>query len=596
MTTIAGSTVLLVSAHYPPGAGDIGTYVGQLARQLIARHRARVVVVTARPPGERREGRTATPGGPIIYRLPTSFTAAGLPVGTGWGRRLRRIVAAEDVSLINVHAPAPVLAEAAAQSCGTLPFVLTYHSVPLRTGHRASDLAVAAYERYRLPGTVRRADRILCSSDSVGEFLAQHFGRDAVTLPAAADRTAFAAATALFWSRQSDRIVEEFEAARRDRGRRRIAVVTPYLAPKIGGVENYADQVARAVHRTDDLAAVVITSNHDGRGTVRENRDGVPVVRLGAWFRLSNTPINPLWPLTVRRLLRQHRIDLINAHAPVPYLADVTVSVAGRRPTALTYHSGSLLKGRRGVDLILRMYERRVLPLVFRRADALIAVSPVSTAYRTGRASLISPGVDTEVFTPDAAPAGDPTLLYVGRIERSSASKGIDVLVRAFAKVQAELPAARLVLVGSGDAVADHRALAADLGVGDRVTFAGELRDGALVAVYRRAGVLVLPSRDEAEAFGMALIEAMACGRPVVGSAVGGVQRVIEDGRTGLLVPPGDVDALAAACLRILTDPALAARMGAEGRRVAVSKHPWSARTDKTLELFRTLLNGGSPG
>ena len=151
------------------------------------------------------------------------------------------------------------------------------------------------------------------------------------------------------------------------------------------------------------------------------------------------------------------------------------------------------------------------------------------------------------------------------------------------------VPAARLTLVGDGDARAGLERLAADLGVRDGVDFVGFRGGDELVDTYRGASVLVLPSLTDAESFGMTLVEAMACGRPVIGSRVGGIPDVIEDGVTGLIVPPGDASALAEACLRILRDGALADRLGRDGREEVVLSHRWATGLERYLELFRTL-------
>ncbi|MEY9945837.1 glycosyltransferase family 4 protein [Kitasatospora sp. GAS1066B] len=375
--------------------------------------------------------------------------------------------------------------------------------------------------------------------------------------------------------------------------RRTVAVVTPYYPPKVGGVENYAARIARALADSPDLCPVVLTSRQGGlRSTVRIE-DGVRVVRLAAWLRLSNTPLSPLWPLQLRRWLRRTGAELVNAHAPVPGLGDLAVAVAGRRPTVLTYHAGSMHKGEPGsgvADRLIGWYERLLLPRVFARATRLVAVSPVSLAAGHPHATQITPGVDTTRFTPGpAASTRAPVVLYVGRLDRSSAWKGVDVLLHAFAQLT-DVPGARLRLVGGGDALPDLLALAERLGIADRVVAEGELGGTALVTAMREAAVLTLPSRTEAESFGMALVEAMACATPVVGSAVGGIPHVVTDRHHGLLVPPGDPAALAAALSELLTDGPLADRLGAAGRRRAEECYDWDELTDRYLELFRTVL------
>ena len=366
-------------------------------------------------------------------------------------------------------------------------------------------------------------------------------------------------------------------------GRRRVAVVTPYYPPDLGGVQRYAQRVAHAVRDAPDLEPVVITTG-DGPELV----DGVQVVRLPVWRRISDTPVHPLWVRTLMRLFRTLDVDVVNTHAPVPYLADVAAYAAGKRPVVATYHAGSMVKGVPGIDQLLRTYERLVLPRTFGRAAALVAVSRTSLAHAVPGAVTITPGVDVEEFPPSTTPLSD-TLLYVGRLDRASAWKGVDVLLRAFSLVVAQRPHARLSVVGSGDAQADHEALARTLGIASAVTFTGALHGAELSAAYSGARALVLPSLTDAESFGMTLVEAMSSARPVVGSAVGGIPDVIEDGRTGLLVPPGDPDALAAALLRLLDDDDMCARMGAEGRAVAVARYAWPQLTDRYIELFRSV-------
>ncbi|GAA5009954.1 hypothetical protein GCM10025734_53440 [Kitasatospora paranensis] len=164
--------------------------------------------------------------------------------------------------------------------------------------------------------------------------------------------------------------------------------------------------MARAVADAPGLRAVVLTTS-GGLRTRVGTEDGVLVVRLGTWLRLSNTPLSPLWPLQLRRWLRRTGAEVVNAHSPVPGLADLAVAVAGRRRTVLTYHAGSMHKGEPGsgaADRLIGLYERHVLPRVLRRARHLVAVSPVSLAAGRPHAVEISPGVDLERFTPGHPP------------------------------------------------------------------------------------------------------------------------------------------------------------------------------------------------
>lgn len=369
----------------------------------------------------------------------------------------------------------------------------------------------------------------------------------------------------------------------------KVGLVTPRFPPDVGGLESYVGWLASALRDAADFDVVVV-STHPGKGTQRETWNGVDVIRLGSAITVSNTPVHPAWPVRLRRVLREERVDVVNAHAPVPGLADVVSYFSGGAPVVLTYHAGSLVKGVGGpVDAGLRAYERWVLPRVFARCAALVAVSPVAMTHHTGRAQLISPGVDPSTFRP---PSGDEQrrgILYVGRIETTSRWKGVSVLVDALAGLAPDRPDLELHLVGGGDGRAELERQASRMGVGDRIVWHGALDREHVAAAYRRAAVTVLPSLTEAESFGMVLVEAMASGCPVIGSEVGGIPYVVRDGVDGLLAPRGDPSALAAAIERVLDDPALATSLGDAGRQAAETRWSWDHQVERSKAVLRSV-------
>jgi glycosyltransferase involved in cell wall biosynthesis len=590
-------TVLLVSPGTGLDAAAMEHYVGQLARSLRARHGCRVVIATTTT-GRAAAGKYDGPGGVPVYRLAAPGAA---PRGPRWRSALRRVIEAERVDLVNAHTcvSAPFFAGAAARAAGGLPFVLTCHAGTERQGRAVSRRWHARRARTVLARTARRAQEVVCSSARAAGDLPDLFLSRSTTIGAGSDQERSAPSRPPVpepsWEHQSDRTAEVFDRAA-DPGRRpcTVAVVAPNYFPMIGGVENYARRVAHAVADDPRMRAVVVTASPTRwRSSLGADGD-VPVVRLGTWVRHLNTPVNPLWLWQLPRWLRRLDVDLVEAHAPVPGLGDLAIVLSGLRPSVLTYHAGTMVQGHKDVDLLVNAYERHVLPRVFARADAVVASSPVSLAARCSGAVEITPGVDVERFTPGPPASTRPrTVIYVGRLDRASPWKGVDILLRAFARL-ADLPDVRLRLVGGGDAVDDHIAHAQRLGIADRVEFTGGLVADALVAAMQSAAVLVLPSQTEHESFGMVLVEAMACGTPVVGSDTGGPVHVITPGVTGLLFPHADSDALAAACRRLLQDGGLADRMGAAGRRCVVERYAWPALTEHHLRLFRSLLQAGT--
>lgn len=190
------------------------------------------------------------------------------------------------------------------------------------------------------------------------------------------------------------------------------------------------------------------------------------------------------------------------------------------------------------------------------------------------------------VRAPREALASAPTALFAGRLVFE---KGVDVLLRAFVRVIGELPEARLVVVGDGPAGLELRRLVAELGLEDHVTMPGRLPRQEIERRFDGSWVQVLPARWE-EPFGVAAAEAMMRGTAVVATGAGGLPELVGHGRSGLLVERDNVDALAAALLRVLGDQELADALGAEGRRIALERLSENSFVEGLLALYRRLV------
>ncbi len=146
----------------------------------------------------------------------------------------------------------------------------------------------------------------------------------------------------------------------------------------------------------------------------------------------------------------------------------------------------------------------------------------------------------------------------------------------------------RLTAIGGGDLEERYRALAQELGIANRVDFAGRRFGADLVSAYQRATVCVLPSRSEP--FPLVMLEAMACGAPFVGTAVGGIAEGAEHERTALLVPPEDPAALAAAIVRLLDDRSLASHLAENARRTVEQRFSWAKVAEQTRHFYDNVL------
>jgi glycosyltransferase involved in cell wall biosynthesis len=244
--------------------------------------------------------------------------------------------------------------------------------------------------------------------------------------------------------------------------------------------------------------------------------------------------------------------------------------------------------------------------LMYAFSSVLICISDAvanqfHSRIRNRRVVVIHCGIPAGEFTPPTAErvldirrkyalTGRPLVGVVGRINLEQ--KGQDVFVQAAAALASKFPEAGFVVVGSPfQGNQEHRRrldrLVEELRLGDRISFTGDVEDVA--AMYAALGVCVLPVRKP-EGLGNVLIEAMAMGKPVVGSAIGGIPEIIEDGKNGFLVEPNDAGALADALERLLADPELCRRMGQEGRRRFDDCFEFSAFFSKMWSVYESVL------
>lgn len=236
---------------------------------------------------------------------------------------------------------------------------------------------------------------------------------------------------------------------------------------------------------------------------------------------------------------------------------------------------------------------------LIRRMDAIIATSDISASYLKREATVVTHGVDTDVYSPPEdraaafAESGLPGKYAIGCFGRVRAQKGSDVFVAAMCRLLPRFPDFSAVLVGA--VTPEQMPFASELkkqiaaaGLEQRIVIAGELDIADVQRWYQRLTIYAFTSRNEG--FGLTLIEAMAAGAALVAARAGAAEIVVEDGVTGVLVPPGDVDALVAALEPLMRDPDAALAMGARARTRVVGKFSLEAEADKIAAVYRELV------
>ncbi len=335
----------------------------------------------------------------------------------------------------------------------------------------------------------------------------------------------------------------------------RVIVVVPHYFPAIGGVETYSRGIVKElVQRGHSVTVKTTRLPHTKKN---ESIVGATVIRLRPWFRLSNTPVNPLWYSTLTRIFNRIKPNVIHAHSPVPFLADMAALAAGKRwPVHLTYHAGSMQKGEGLADHVIRFYEMHILPRMFNKVDSVGAVLPTFVRQHTNHpVHFTPPGIDVSAYTPNLRTEKSVDVTFVGRIEKTSDWKGLDVLLQALALLKKDRPDFTAHIIGKGNALKEYKQLAKTLGIATNITFITNLQSEQVIPFYKQTKTIVLPSKTSAESFGMALAEGMACGAVAIGSRVGGIPTVIQHKKSGLLVPPNNPRKLCQAIQSILANP-----------------------------------------
>jgi phosphatidyl-myo-inositol dimannoside synthase len=357
--------------------------------------------------------------------------------------------------------------------------------------------------------------------------------------------------------------------------------------PTRGGIQTMAREIIARAQRT---AFEVIAPTHPNADDVPL---GVPVYRVGP-IALGRRAVIPALAIATRRHITAHRPDVV-----LSLHANSAIGALGGPPLVLVTHGGELRSRK----------IRQVARFCFPRAERIIANS------RFTRSEAVALGADpmrTEVLPvgapdpvpvdPDATKAlrarfgGERIVLSVARLTQH---KGHDRLISALAALPEDVHA---VIVGVGPARTTLEELTVSLGLTRRVTFVGEVTDEELATYYSAADAFALLSRETSgsdagvEGGGIALLEACAYGLPVVAGATGGIPETIHDGETGLLVDPEDHSMIVRGISRVLTDRALAERLGTAARRYATGERSWDrfvARLEDALARAARSERGG---
>lgn len=370
--------------------------------------------------------------------------------------------------------------------------------------------------------------------------------------------------------------------------RLKIVQLGKYYPPHLGGIENNVRHCCLAL--SEDYAVTALVFN-EAPTTVRERDGEIDVIRLRTFGQISSQELC----LTLGFELLKLRPDIVHLHAPNPLAMTFFWLLMPKTPIVITHHT----------DMVRQKFLRQVFRPVYQhllKRSAAVVVYTKQYAENCeelkdypGEPVIIPHGTESPDFLEDPAflaeaseyrrevTGGHAMAVFVGRLV---AYKALPVLIEA----ASNLKNLRVFIAGSGPEEASLREMVKELGIEDRIVFAGSIRGREKWRLIAAGDFLVLPSLNLTESFGQVLVEAQLCGKPTVTTDIpGGVNEVTVEGVTGLRVPAGDVDELTAAMKRLASDPALRQEMGGAGKARARENFVVSVTEEKLRRLFKTV-------
>ena len=367
----------------------------------------------------------------------------------------------------------------------------------------------------------------------------------------------------------------------------------------VGGIENAVYHLSRELVKKGHEVTVVTSS--DSWGRVVEEIDGIKVKRLPCLFKFGYT--SPFLPSFLLESIQATPCDIVHAHIPDGFLSVFSplVSMIKTSPLVLTVHNFPLGETP-GKMVLARVLDQLLGVALYHSSRIFVHNSSYILHPRLrglGRKVRITPlGVDLTRFNPGTngdlvrrklGLGRDPIILFVSVLDQAHWYKGLKLLLRSMKHLGRGAGDARLVVVGSGDAMAEYRSYAGDIGVEDQVVFAGYVGESVLPCYYASSDLIVLPSTSTLEGFGLVVAEGMASGKPTVVSRIAGISDFLTSGYDSVVLGDLDEYVLAKAMSEVLEDSRGRRLMGRRARETAETRFNWARIAEQIMEDYRQI-------
>lgn len=371
-----------------------------------------------------------------------------------------------------------------------------------------------------------------------------------------------------------------------------ILQITPVFPPHIGGLEKCAYNLSKHLVKLGHKVIVYTTELPQSKPF--EIMEGIVVHRVPTLLNMLNVPVAFYFDVL------KEDADILHFHIPPPTgaLSSILLRKIKQKPVVLTYHADTIGNGfiQRVMAKLYNIVQNEIIlknVTMITVPSSLYRMKLIGQGVDADRIEVISNGIEPFRFStnPEATHLREKyglqdrkIVLFVGRLENS---KGVKYLIETIPQLAEEIDDIKIIMVGDGRLRRELGGLAHDLGVEDNILFTGYLIGEELNTMYDVADVFVLPSLYEV--FPLALLEAMAHGKPAVVTDIAGTRELVRDGHNGLLVEPGSSRKLASAITRLLQDNKLAGKIGEKGRQTSIS-FSWERVASEMVHVYEKAM------
>jgi glycosyltransferase involved in cell wall biosynthesis len=360
--------------------------------------------------------------------------------------------------------------------------------------------------------------------------------------------------------------------------------------PYTGGVEKYVLNLSQELINRGHSVKVVCADEPKSDLT---EIDGINVQRLNYIGKISNTNIT----LGLFFALLKENFDIIHTHFPTPWSAGISmiISFLKKKPLILTYHNDAVTAGK--LSVLTEIYNRVFLPLLLKRSLKILITQPEyinrsKYLYKyKNKIEVIPCGIDSNIYFQKNINKIPNQIFFLSILDKHHTYKGLDCLIKAIKIVKTKIPDIKLIVGGSGELVEEYKTLTKGLGLENNVEFRGFIESNKLVDLYNQSELFVLPSTGIQEGFGIVLLEALACGTPVIATNIVGIAKEIKDNKCGIIIPCNDAKKLAQAIIRIIKNINLQKKMIIKGKSLIQDKYDWNKIVKMVENIYLEVIS-----